>query len=158
MSRYPKGKNLPVWAGLVLCLAIGFVFTCIGPGIEPVEREELKAVTIRFAQSVAVAGDYDRIRLKDEEGAWYELHAANGDQALAEKLGELPIGTELQLLLHPQEEYVLGIYRDGVPILGWQAAMQEIQDEDLAFSWMGIGLWVLGIVMFVTNIFSKKKK
>lgn len=155
---YPKGKNLPTWAGLVLCLLLGFVFTCIGPGIGPVEREELKTVTIRFAQSVAVAGDYDRIRLKDEAGEWYELHPANGNQALAEKLGELPAGTELQLLLHPQEECVLGIYRDGTPILGWQAAMQEIRDEDRAFSWMGIGLWVLGLVMFVTDIFSKKKK
>ena len=155
---YPKGKNLPAWAGLVLCLLLGFVFTCIGPGIEPVEREELKAVTIRFAQSVAVARDYDRIRLQDGEGEWYELHTANEDQALAEKLEELPAGTELELLLHPQEEYVLGIYRDGTPILGWQAAMQEIRDEDRAFSWLGIGLWVLGIVMFAAEKRSKKKK
>ena len=155
---YPKGKNLPTWAGLVLCLLLGFVFTCIGPGIEPVEQEELKSVTIRFAQSVAVARDYNRIRLQDGEGAWYEIHAANGNQALAEKLGELPAGTELELLLHPEDEYVLGIYRDGTPILGWQEAMQEIRDEDRAFSWMGIGLWVLGLVMFVTVIISKKKK
>ena len=155
---YPKGKNLPTWAGLVLCLLLGFVFTCIGPGIEPVEREELKAVTIRFAQSVAVAGNYDRIRLQDVEGAWYELHAANGDQTLAEKLEELPAGTELQLLLHPEEEYVLGIYRDGTPMLGWQEAMQEIQDEDRAFSWLGIGLWVLGVVMFAAEKRAKKKK
>ena len=154
---YPKGKNLPAWAGLVLCLLLGFVFTCIGPGIEPVEREELKAVTIRFAQSVAVAGNYDRIRLQDGEGAWYELHAANGDQTLAEKLEELPAGTELQLLLHPEEEYVLGIYRDGTPMLGWQEAMQEIQGEDLAFSWLGIGVWILGVVMFVAEKRSKRK-
>ena len=158
MSTYPRGKNLPVWAGLILCLVLGFVFTGIGTGIEPVEREEMNAVTIRFAQSVAVAGDYDRIRLQDGEGAWYELHAANGDQTLAEKLGELPIGTELQLLLHPQEEYVLGIYRDGVPMLGWQEAMQEIRDEDRAFSWMGIGMWGLGIVMFAAEKRAKKKK
>ena len=155
---YPKGKNRPTWAGLVLCLLMGFVFVCIGTGIEPVEQEELKSVTIRLEQSVAVARDYDRIRLQDGEGAWYEIHAANGNQALAEKLGELPAGTELQLLLHPQEECVLGIYRDGTPILGWHAAMQEIQDEDRAFSWMGIGLWGLGLVMFVADIFSKKKK
>ena len=151
----PKGKNLPAWAGLVLCLLLGFVFVCIGPGIEPVE---LKAVTIRLERSLAVAGDYDRIRLQDGEGAWYELHTANGNQALAEKLEALPAGTELQLLLHPEDEYVLGIYRDGTPILGWQAAMQEIRDEDRAFSWMGIGLWILGGVMFVAEIFRKKKK
>ena len=155
---YPKGKNLPAWAGLVLCLLRGFVFVCIGPGIEPVEREELKAVTIRLERSVAVAGDYDRIRLQDVEGAWYELHAANGNQTLAEKLEELPAGTELQLLLHPEEEYVLGIYRDGTPMLGWQEAMQEIQDEDQAFSWLGIGVWILGVVMFVAEKRSKKKK
>ena len=155
---YPKGKNLPAWAGLVLCLLMGFVFVCIGPGIEPVEREDLKAVTIRFAQSVAVAGNYDRIRLQDVEGAWYELHAANGDQTLSEKLEELPAGTELQLLLHPEEEYVLGIYRDGTPMLGWQEAMQEIKDEDQAFSWLGIGVWILGVVMFVAEKRSKKKK
>lgn len=154
----PKGKNLPAWAGLVLCLLMGFVFVCIGTGIEPVEREELKSVTIRLERSVAVARDYDRIRLQDGEGAWYELHVANGNQALAEKLGELPAGTELQLLLHPQEEYVLGIYRDGVPMLGWQEAMQEIQDEDRAFSWLGIGLWVLGVVMFAAEKRAKKKK
>ena len=155
---YPKGKNLPAWAGLVLCLLMGFVFVCIGPGIEPVEREELKAVTIRFAQSVAVAGNYDRIRLQDGEGAWYELHAANGNQALAEKLEELPAGTELELLLHPEDEYVLGIYRDGVPMLGWQEAMQEIQSEDRAFFWLGIGLWVLGVVTFAAEKRAKKKK
>jgi len=155
---YPKGKHLSPWAGLVLCLLIGFVFVCIGTGVEPVEREELKAVTIRLEQSVTVGRDYDRIRLKDEAGEWYELHTANGNQTLAEKLEELPAGTELELLLHPQEEFVLGIYRDGTPLLGWQAAMQEIKDEDLGFSWLGIGLWVLGGVMFVADIFSKKKK
>ena len=158
MSTYPRGKNLPVWAGLILCLVLGFVFTGIGTGIEPVEREEMNAVTIRFVQSVAVAGDYDRIRLQDGEGAWYELHAANGDQTLAEKLGELPAGTELELLLHPQEEYVLGIYREGVPILGWQEAVQEIKDEDLGFFWMGIGMWVCGAVIFITEKTAKKKK
>ena len=154
---YPKGKNLPAWAGLVLCLLMGFVFVCIGPGIEPVEREELKAVTIRLERSVAIAGDDDRIRLQDGAGAWYEIHVANGDQTLAEKLEALPKGTELELLLHPEDEYVLGIYRDGVPMLGWQEAMQEIQDEDLAFSWLGIGLWILGVVMFAAEKRSKKK-
>ena len=47
MSRYIDGKNIPNWVGLVLCLLIGFVFVCIGTGIEQVEREELTAVTIR---------------------------------------------------------------------------------------------------------------
>ena len=155
---YPKGKNLPAWAGLVLCLLMGFVFVCIGTGIETVEREELKTVTIRFARSVAIAGDDDRIRLQDTEGTWYHLHAANGDYALVRALEALPEGTELQLLLHPEEEYVLGIYRDGTPMLGWQEAMQEIQDEELAFSWLGIGVWILGVVMFVAEKRSKKKK
>lgn len=155
---YPKGKNLPAWAGLVLCLLMGFVFVCIGTGIEPVEREELKAVTIRLERSVAIAGDDDRIRLQDGEGAWYQLHAANGDYALVRALEALPKGTELELLLHPEDEYVLGIYRDGVPMLGWQEAMQEIRDEDRAFSWMGIGLWVMSVVMFAAEKRAKKKK
>ena len=157
MTRFLRPMRLLVLV-LVLCLLIGFVFVCIGTGVEPVEREELKAVTIRLEQSVTVGRDYDRIRLQDEAGEWYELHTANGNQTLAEKLEELPAGTELELLLHPQEEFVLGIYRDGTPLLGWQAAMQEIKDEDLGFSWLGIGLWVLGGVMFVADIFSKKKK
>ena len=155
---YPKGKNLPAWAGLVLCLLMGFVFVCIGTGIEPVEREELKAVTIRLERSLAIAGDDDRIRLQDGEGEWYELHAANGDYALVRALESLPKGTELELLLHPEDEYVLGIYRDGVPMLGWQEAMQEIRDEDRAFSWMGIGLWVMSVVMFAAEKRAKKKK
>ena len=155
---YPKGKNLPAWAGLVLCLLMGFVFVCIGTGIEPVEREELKAVTIRLERSVSIAGDNDRIRLQDGEGEWYQLHAANGDHALVRALEALPEGAELELLLHPEDEYVLGIYRDGTPILGWQEAMQQIKTEDRAFFWLGIGLWILGGVMFVTENFRKKKK
>ena len=94
----------------------------------------------------------------DAEGNGYRIHASNGDEALARKLRELPAGTELELLLHPEEDYVLGIYEDGTPILGWQAAQQEIEDEDLGFSWLGIAMWVLGIVMFATEKFSKKKK
>ena len=94
----------------------------------------------------------------DEDGNDYRIHASNGDEALARKLRELPAGTELELLLHPEEDYVLGIYEDGTPILGWQAAQQEIEDEDLGFSWLGIAMWVLGIVMFATEKFSKKKK
>ena len=158
MSRYPKGKNLPAWAGLILCLLMGFVFVCIGTGIEPVEREELKPVTICLERSVALAGDDDRICLQDGEGTWYQLHAANGKYALVRALEELPRGTELELLLHPEDEYVLGIYRDGTPILGWQEAMQEIKHEDLAFSWLGIIMWVLGIVMFAAEKRSKKRK
>ena len=158
MSRYIDGKNIPNWVGLVLCLLIGFVFVCIGTGIEQVEREELTAVTIRLDRCVVVAGDFDRISLRDEDGNDYRIHASNGDEALARKLRELPAGTELELLIHPEEDYVLGIYEDGTPILGWQAAQQEIEDEDLGFSWLGIAMWVLGIVMFATEKFSKKKK
>ena len=158
MSRYPLGKNLPSWAGLILCLLLGFVFVCIGTGIKPVAREELKAVTIRFDRCVVVAGDYDRIRLFDGDGNRYEIHSANGKEDLAQKLKAVPAGTELELLLHPEEDSVLGIYEDEIPILGWQAAMQEIQDEDLAFTWLGYGMWALGVGMFVTEKFSKKKK
>ena len=158
MSRYIDGKHIPVWVGLVPCLLLGFVFTCIGTGIEPVEREEMNAVVIRLDRCVVVAGDFDRISLFDEDGNRYEIHAANGDQDLAQKLQALPVGTELELLLHPEEDYVLGIYEDGTPILGWQAAQQEIEDEDRGFSWMGYGMWILGIVIFVTEKFSKKKK
>lgn len=158
MSRYIDGKHIPVWVGLVLCLLLGFVFTCIGTGIEPVEREEMNAVTIRLDRCVVVAGDFDRISLFDEDGNRYEIHAANGDQDLAQKLQALPGGTELELLLHPEEDYVLGIYEDGTPLLGWQYAQQEIADEDRGFSWMGYGMWILGIVIFITEKFSKKKK
>ena len=158
MGTCSCGKKISAWAGLVLFLLIGFVFVCIGTGIEQVEREELTAVTIRLDRCVVVAGDFDRISLRDEDGNDYRIHASNGDEALARKLRELPAGTELQLLLHPEEEYVLGIYRDGTPMLGWQEAMQEIQDEDQAFSWLGIGVWILGVVMFVAEKRSKKKK
>ena len=158
MSKYPKGKNLSVWAGLILCMVLGFVFVVIGTGVEPVEREELDAVTIRLGRCAMIPGDYDHISLLDEEGNRYGIHAANGDQALAERLKELPAGTELELLLHPQEEYVLGIYRDGTPLLGWQRAMQEIRDEERGFFWLGIGMWVCGAVIFITEKSAKKKK
>ena len=158
MRTYPRGKNLPVWAGLVLCLLIGFVFVCIGTGIEPVEREELTAVTIRLDRCVVAAGDFDRISLLDGDGNRYQIHAANGKEDLARKLEAVAAGTELELLLHPEDAYVLGIYEDGNPILGWQSAMQEIKEEDLMFSLLGIVMWGCGIVMFATEKFSKKKK
>lgn len=158
MSRYPRGKNLSAWTGLILCLLLGFVFVCIGTGVEPVEREELKAVTICFDRTVAVAGDYDRICLLDEEGERYEIHAANGSETLAEQLEELPEGTQLELLLHPEDGYVLGIYRNGTPMLGWQEAQQEIREEDRAFFWMGIAMLGMGIYILVAEIFLKKRK
>ena len=157
MRTYPRGKNLPVWAGLVLCLLIGFVFVCIGTGIEPVEREELTAVTIRLDRCVVAAGDFDRISLLDGDGNRYQIHAANGKEDLARKLEAVAAGTELELLLHPQEEYVLGIYRDGTPLLGWQEALQEIREEDQIFFWLGIGMCALGAVMFATEKITKKK-
>ena len=158
MRTYFRGKKLSSWAGLILCLLMGFVFVCIGTGIKQVEREELKDVTVCFDRCVVIAGDFARISLFDEDGNRYEIHAANGEEALARKLEALDAGTELELLLHPEEGYVLGIYREGTPLLGWQDALQEIKDEDLVFFWMGIGLWGLGIVMFVAEKFSKKKK
>ena len=42
MSRYINGKNIPNWVGLLLCLLMGFVFVCIGTGIEQVEILVLK--------------------------------------------------------------------------------------------------------------------
>ena len=83
MSRYINGKNIPNWVGLLLCLLMGFVFVCIGTGIEQVEREELTAVTIRLDRCVVVAGDFDRISLFDEDGNRYEILASNGKQDLA---------------------------------------------------------------------------
>ena len=158
MSKYPKGKNLPAWAGLILCLLIGFVFVCIGTGIGPVEREDMDDVTISYQKYEVFGSDTEHIGIMDAEGAWYEVHHTSSDYALRQKLKDLPEGAELQLLLHPEEGYVLGIYREGTPLLGWQEALQEIKDEDLTFSWLGYGMWGLGIVMFVAEKFSKKKK
>lgn len=158
MSTYPKGKNLSSWAGLILCLLIGFVFVCIGTGIEPVEREEMEAVSIRFQEYKIIGTETEWILLIDDAKGSYEVHHTCSDFKLRQKLGELPAGTELELLLHPQEEYVLGIYREDTPLLDWKTAQQEIRDEDLVFFWMGIGLWALGVVMFAAEKFSKKKK
>ena len=158
MRNYPKGKNLPSWAGLILCLLIGFVFVCIGTGVKPVEREELQEVHIRFDRYQLIAMDVNNILIFDDDGGSYQLHTANGDQDLAEKLEDLPAGAELQLLLYPEDGYVLGIYRDGTPLLGWQEAQQEIREDDRMFFWLGMMMWVLGAVMFVTEKFSKKKK
>ena len=157
MGTCSCGKKISAWAGLVLFLLIGFVFVCIGTGIRQVEREELKEVTVSLDRCVVIAGDFDRISLFDEDGNRYEIHAANGKQDLARKLEALDAGTELELLLHP-EDYVLGIYEDGTPILSWQAAMQEIKEEDHMFFFLGIVVWACGIVMFATEKFSKKKK
>ena len=158
MGTCSCGKKISAWAGLILFLLIGFVFVCIGTGIRQVEREELKEVTVSLDRCVVIAGDFDRISLFDEDGNRYEIHASNGKQDLARKLEALPAGTELELLLHPEDAYVLGIYEDGNPILGWQSAMQEIKEEDLMFSLLGIVMWGCGIVMFATEKFSKKKK
>ena len=158
MSRYPLGRNLPSWAGLILCLLIGFVFVCIGTGIEQVEREDMIAVTISYEKYKVFGVDTENIGIADADGNWYEVHHTSSDYALRQKLKELPAGTELELLLHPEQEYVLGIYRDGTPLLGWQAAQQEIKDEDRAFFWLGIVMWTLGVAMFATEKFSKKKK
>ena len=158
MSKYPNRKNLASWAGLILCLLVGFVFVCIGTGTEPVEREDMNDVTISYQKYEVFGGDTEHIGIMDAEGQWYEVHHTSSDYALRQKLKDLPEGAELQLLLHPEEGYVLGICREGTPILDWQTAMQEIRDEDLGFSWMGYGMWILGIVMFATEKFSKKKK
>lgn len=158
MSAYPRGKNLSSWAGLMLCLLIGFVFVCIGTGIEQVEREEMNAVRISYQKYKVLGGDTEHIGIADADGQWYQVHHTSSDSSLREKLKELPAGTELELLLHPEMEYVLGIYRGGMPLLDWQTAQQEIRDENLTFSWLGIGMWVCGIVMFAVEKFSKKKK
>ena len=158
MGTCSCGKKISAWAGLILFLLIGFVFVCIGTGIEPVEREELTAVTIRLDRCVVATGDFDRISLLDGDGNRYQIHAANGKEDLARKLEAVAAGTELELLLHPEEDYVLGIYEDGTPILDWQTAQQEIKDEDLAFTWLGILVVACGIVgSFGEKIFKKRK-
>ena len=158
MSRYPLGRNMPTWASLILFLLLGFVFVCIGTGIEQVEREEMEAVTIPYEKYKVFGGDTEYIGIMDADGQWYEVHHTSSDYALRQKLNTLSTGTELELLLHPESETVLGIYRDGTPLLGWQAAQQEIREEDRAFFWLGIMMWALGAVMFATEKFSKKKK
>ena len=157
MSRYPRGRNLPSWAGLILCLLIGFVFVCIGTGIEQVEREEMDAVTISYEKYKVFGSDTEHIGIMDADGQWYEVHHTSSDYALRQKLNALSTGMELELLLHPESEYVLGIYRDGTPLLGWQEALQEIREEDQIFFWLGIGMCALGAVMFATEKITKKK-
>lgn len=157
MSRYPRGRNLPSWAGLILCLLIGFVFVCIGTGIEQVEREEMDAVTISYEKYKVFGSDTEHIGILDADGQWYELHHTSSDYALRQKLNALSTGMELELLLHPESEDVLGIYLDGTPLLGWQEALQEIREEDQIFFWLGIGMCALGAVMFATEKIKKKK-
>ena len=157
MSRYPRGRNLPSWAGLILCLLIGFVFVCIGTGIEQVEREEMDAVTISYEKYKVFGSDTEHIGIMDADGQWYEVHHTSSDYALRQKLNALSTGMELELLLHPESEDVLGIYREGTPLLGWQEALQEIREEDQIFFWLGIGMCTLGAVMFATEKITKKK-
>ncbi len=93
----------------------------------------------------------------DDAGERYVVHQTGSDYSLKQKLGDLTAGTELEQLLPPKDDYVMGIYDSGTPLLSWQAAQEELREKNRGV-WMGIGLKSLGVSTVPQKKFLKKKK
>ena len=74
---------------------------------------------------------------------------------LAEKLERLPAGTQMDLLIHPDSEYILQIEAEGLTLLDFDNAQNRLWNESLFFAGLGVLMYAVGVYMIY--MFIRKK-
>ena len=166
MANKYKRKSEPLnrWVALVMALIsifMGTVFSCTMISNQPIDREEATELTCNykdFRGYKKVKGGFTEIKLIFSDGSTQYIDASCVTDEIFKVIEETAPGTKFNMLINPQNDYVLELIADDVVLFDFDYAQKELERESVGFFYLGIAMYGFAIFFIVQAILDFRKK
>ena len=152
-KRYKKSEPLNRWVALVMALISIFMGTVFSSTLflnKPIAREEAIESTCIFEDFKGgtrhLKGGYKEITLIFKDGSKQYIDSCCLSYELCEKIENITSGTEIKLLINPNNNYVIELIANDEILLDFDTTQKDLKNE-------GFGFFILGLVMYIFAIF-----
>lgn len=148
--------------GAIIALICLCLFTAIGLGSQPFQHQKIErqnaimlSAVLDRTNPVYGRGSTSYLNLEFRDAEVQYVDGCCLGYGLQEKLENLPSGTQMQLLIHPDSGAVLQIEVAGETLLGFGYAQDQLWGEALFFAGLGVFMFVCAV--FLIYILIRKK-
>ena len=139
---------------LAVIMATFFIFMKVD--FAPITAEECVSYAGVYQKYRVDGKDYIDLSFDDERV--FVIHHACGSSELYEKLDAVMPGTQLELRINPNVEYVVEIRAGGRLILDMDTAQNAMLREANAFMWLGIAVYAMAAFLLVYAVYKLCKE
>lgn len=139
----------------ILAIIFGVFFALIQSINNPIPRSEAVAFSGKFEKYVAEE-KYKTIVFAD--GSEYEVYPHTTTQEFTDSMNSLKKGTELDILVNPNSDYVVEIMAGSREILNFEQSQAAIDSYDNGYIAIGVFVCFAGVFIIILGLVSSKQK
>lgn len=138
---------------IAICMGLFFVFS--QGANKPIQRDEAVAYSGEFMKYDS-SRNYCGIHFKD--GSYYNVYAHTETSEFQNTMESLAEGTKLDILVNPNNDYVVEIKTETEELLNFELSQQEIDSYDNGYVVLGIFICIIGVALILYAIGSRNYK
>ena len=139
----------------ILAIIFGVFFALIQSINDPIPRSEAVAYSGKF-EEYEVEKNYCAIVFAD--GSEYEVYPHTETKEFADAMNSLKKGTELDILVNPNSDYVVEIMAGSREILNFEQSQAAIDSYDNGYIAIGVFACFAGVFIIIFGLVSSKQK
>ena len=139
----------------ILAIIFGVFFALIQSINDPIPRSEAVAYSGKF-EEYKVGKNYCAIVFAD--GSEYEVYPHTETQEFSDAMNSLKKGTELDILVNPNSDYVVEIMAGSREILNFEQSQAAIDSYDNGYIAIGVFACFAGVFIIIFGLVSSKQK
>ncbi len=149
-------NSIPVVLGTaIVAIALGLFFIFSQGANKPIQREEAVSYSGEFMKYDS-SKNYCGIHFKD--GSYYNVYAHTETSDFRDTMKALDEGTKLDILVNPNNNYVVEIKTENEELLNFELSQQEIDAYDNGYVVLGIFICIMGVALILYVIGSRNYK
>ncbi len=164
-KRYKKSEPLNRWVALIMALISIFMGTVFSSTLflnQPIAREDAIELTCIFEDYKGgtrhLKGGYTEITLIFKDGSKQYIDSCCLSYELCEEIENITSGTEIKLLINPNNNYVIELIANDKKLLDFDTTQKDLKNEGLGFFILGLVMYIFAIIFIVQAMFDLKKK
>lgn len=134
----------------VILILFGLVFSTMPSSYIPVSREKCVVYTGEYESFEKDEDDYMYIYFKNGDEQWVDCSCYSSK--LYTKMAALKEGDKLEILLHPDNEYVVELVCDGEEFLNLDFAQKAMYEDIEGMDYFGYVVVLVGVLVLIYGI------
>lgn len=163
-KRYKKTEPLNRWVALVMALIsifMGTVFSSTLLPNRPISKEEATQLTCTYKEFTGhkkLKGGFTEIKLLSYDGSAQYINSSCVTDEIFKAIEETAPGTKFNMLVNPNNDYIVELVVNDVVILDFATAQKAIEINSVGFFILGIVMYIFAIFFIVQAILDFRKK
>ena len=164
MTKRKNSEPLNRWVALIFSLVaifLGTLFTSQLIFDKPISREEATEVIGTFKDfegQQKLKGGFSEVSLFFTDEHCQYIDSSCVSEELLQLFEKIPKGTEMYLLVNPNNGYVVELVADGNVLLEFNYAQKAIERDSILGLYLGFFLYASAIAFIVQAVLDFKKK